>query len=511
MKGLFGIVLAFAFANGFSAVLSAEPVRFDREQRIDTTGLASLSGVVLDSIHNEPLAGASVTISGSERHALTDANGRFRIDSISPGLHDIRVSHAFTDSIGIVIAAKTVPFAGGREAKAIFAVPSEHGIKSTLCGQEGPPGNRALLVGEVARVGSNAAASDATVELDWYEVSFRIGKGLTTEPRHLTARVNQAGRYVFCNLNDSLDASIRVVTPRDSSGTITVSLSGSPIGIRYLYLPPAEIARADSTSANRVGGILTGKVIDPAGRPVPQANVDVIGGVYATRSGTDGEFQLSSAPMGTQLLRVRRLGYEVSIQPVVIRSDKSAPIEVAMAKTAPALDPVVIRARLSDAAVRSGFEFRARTGAGRYLSADQIQRHNVQCVFDLLVIPRVNLRPSGGICTRELVVPFRGISSFPSPGPAGLRTEQPGLAGPAAQVGQSRLAACLDIFVDDLPEALTPERGKNTVSFDLAWLNPKSVVGVEIYSPGTAPMRFSHTSHCSLVLIWTSSFHGRRI
>ncbi|MBY0489631.1 MAG: carboxypeptidase-like regulatory domain-containing protein [Gemmatimonadaceae bacterium] len=44
-----------------------------------------ITGLAYDSLHTRPLAGALVTIEGTGRSALSDANGRFRFDSVAAG------------------------------------------------------------------------------------------------------------------------------------------------------------------------------------------------------------------------------------------------------------------------------------------------------------------------------------------------------------------------------------------------------------------------------------------
>ena len=61
----------------------------------------SISGVVFDSlVTNAPLAGAEITIDGTELSALTDVRGRFRIDGAPTGRAVVRFYHTTLDSLG---------------------------------------------------------------------------------------------------------------------------------------------------------------------------------------------------------------------------------------------------------------------------------------------------------------------------------------------------------------------------------------------------------------------------
>lgn len=448
------------------------------------TGFATLSGVVVDSLHNEPLAGAQVSLTGSTRHGITGTDGRFRIDSIESGAHDISVSHPFVDSVGLALRANGVVFARGQQARAAFAVPSERGMRTLFCGENGSAQNHTILTGRVRRVDSDAPAANATVELDWIEVGFQRGKGVINEPRRLSAQTNSEGRYVFCNLPDSLDATIRAVTAVESSGQITVSLGGKSIGIQDLSLPPATLGIVTKDSVP-TRATIRGRVTDDKGRALSGATVDVIRGESSTTTNADGEFSLARSPMGSQLLRVRKLGFAESLQPVTIAAN-AARFDVELSKAVAALDPVVIRARLSDAAVRSGFERRALNGAGRYISGEYFQNHSSGCVFDRITIPGYTFM-RGSFCSFGLVPRKRGYE----------------LMG-------SSFDKCVTLYVDNFEEHANTERtGLN--AWQLSWLNPKSVVGVEMYSPESAPIRFPHPVKCALILIWTSSFQGRQL
>lgn len=486
-RAVCGISAACLFTAVLSAATSSQPSRLSRVVA-DSTTSASLIGIVVDSVHNRPLDGALVTISGSSQHATSSADGRFRIDSLKGGIHDISVVHPYSDSIGVAIGAKGVTLRAGHEERAAFAIPSPRGMRRLLCGEDGATGKQTMLVGRVAHVGSDSPATDATVELDWLEVGFRLGAGIVNTPRHLEAKTNTQGRYVFCNLADSLDATIRAKASSDSSGQITVSLGDKAIGIQYLFLPPSRTAALIRDSSTIDMGTVRGKVRNASGLPLEGATVDVIRGRVSITTQADGEFHLTHAPMGSQLLRVRRIGYQESLQPIVVTSGDEKQFVVELVKPVAALDPVVIRARLSDAAVRSGFEKRALTGPGRYITSDQLK--HIRCVFDAIHITGVTLRSGSSTCSARVQVRDRGFATLPHS---------------IAEVGTG-LNECVDLYVDDIPEP----RDYEDDSWRLEWLNPKSVVGIEIYTRGTAPMRFPHRLGCSLVLVWTSSYYGRR-
>ena len=65
----------------------------------------SVEGTVYDSLLHAPLPGADVWVRGSERHAETGSDGRFRLDSVAPGRYTLFVSHPGLDSAGLFTLA----------------------------------------------------------------------------------------------------------------------------------------------------------------------------------------------------------------------------------------------------------------------------------------------------------------------------------------------------------------------------------------------------------------------
>ena len=64
-------------------------------------GAGSITGVVFDSlVRNAPLAGAEVTIDGTQYTTSTDSRGRFRFDGIPAGRAMVRFYHTSLDSLG---------------------------------------------------------------------------------------------------------------------------------------------------------------------------------------------------------------------------------------------------------------------------------------------------------------------------------------------------------------------------------------------------------------------------
>src|SRR5580765_7320722 len=78
-------------------------------------------GVAFDSLHAEPLKGATVTLAGQT--TVADGRGRFTFDTVAPGTRTIIVYHAVLDTIGLGAISARVEVTDGRQEVRV-AVPS---------------------------------------------------------------------------------------------------------------------------------------------------------------------------------------------------------------------------------------------------------------------------------------------------------------------------------------------------------------------------------------------------
>ena len=88
------------------------------------TGTAQIVGVVIDSLNGRFLSGADVVIEGAKATLVTDALGRFRIDSLAPGTYQIGVFHPLLDTLGITLATPPFHLGADSSSSVLLAVPS---------------------------------------------------------------------------------------------------------------------------------------------------------------------------------------------------------------------------------------------------------------------------------------------------------------------------------------------------------------------------------------------------
>ena len=230
-----------------------------------------------------------------------------------------------------------------------------------------------------------------------------------------------------------------------------------------LATPAASLA---AQAIPRGSGVLRGVVVDPNGLPIEGVQVSIESA--RTESNEKGEFFLSTAVVGEQRMRVRRLGFRPDSQDVVTDFGKAVQVNVTLRPVVLTLATVTVTGRHEVSGAMAGFYRRRATGSGRFITREDIEKRNPARMTDLLrSVPGLNVSPQ--------------------------RT-----ASSNVRVRGSRCAPV--VFLDG--HALT------AAEFDLDSVDPRSFDGIEIYSGGaTVPVEFQRTfrmsSNCGTILLWS--------
>jgi hypothetical protein len=231
--------------------------------------------------------------------------------------------------------------------------------------------------------------------------------------------------------------------------------------------------------------MLTGTVVSASsGQGLPGATISIAGG-KSVRADERGEWSLGDLPLGTRNLEVRAVGFYPDRRGVHVTAGTPS-VRVGLSSLRAVLDTVRIRAaRLQDRR-KSGFEERRRTGAGFYLTADQIARkgaHSTADIFqglrglrlgyasDTLLSDNMSLVDPDSLKTIHRQILMRGISGD--------------LCAPSIFLN----GIIVDrIDADDLD----------------TWATPKEIGAIEIYSEASVPAQFQRVGKaCGSIVIWT--------
>jgi hypothetical protein len=432
---------------------------------------SGLKGMVIDSIHNAPLAGASVMIDGTTRVGVTDRDGHYRIDSIPAGRHKVMVMHPLLDTLGITMRTPEYPFAAGQVHELDVPVPGPEFVASRLCNRIQRERGPAVLTGFVRDPDTNGPAIGANVELVYYEAD-PIGR---KQLRKRNVPVDSGGSYKICMLPADMSGKVQVFRGGVSSGEVPVEVTNGALALRSFSVAASQTVvevKNDSGKVKRVAkgtARVAGKVVNKKGEPLAGARVMLQGGGSTAITRPNGEFTLDSLPSGTQAIEVRKLGYSVTEVPVELSSNALASANVTMSDAVPMLETMRVEAAADKALSDLGYTSRKQMGLGYFMDDKQIN-HAAMAFSDVLrVAPGLKVVPVGD--------------------------------GRSYQVVDTRSASngCVNFYVDGTYwEQMSPG------DID-TYVRPDELVAIEIYHGSQTPPQFQKAGQtsCAAVVAWT--------
>jgi hypothetical protein len=133
---------------------------------------------------------------------VTDANGRFQIDSIPPGEHSLTVVHPLLDTLNVAITTRPVAFTANNSLTVEMAVPSSTTVIAIHCTAAWRNRGPSALVGKVLDADNDTPLVGAKVSLVWQQLSLTT---LRKEPVVRSAVVAADGSYKICGLPGGID------------------------------------------------------------------------------------------------------------------------------------------------------------------------------------------------------------------------------------------------------------------------------------------------------------------
>lgn len=449
--------------------------------------LASVRGLVIDSLHGAPLTGALVRVDGSQREAMSDSLGEYHIDSVPPGQHRMIMLHPVLDTLGISLVTPPMTFNAGKREIVDLSLPSSQTLVTLLC----TPARRALgpaaMVGFVRDADTDEPAAGSKVSLLWYESD---PLGLRKVPKVRESPVGADGRYRICGIPGDMHGKVQVFHSGVSSGEVPVEVKDGFLAMRSMSIQsaaaaPRPVASAETAATakpaphagtsstpllRRRSSRVTGRVINKGGQAIVGARVSLEGTGAATITRSNGEFALDSLPAGTQTLQVRQLGYAVTEEAVELSSTQPQRLTIKMGDFAPTLEPMRVEATRDRGLQDVGFESRRRSSAGGYfLTEENFKGREASQFSDVMrEVPGIRVEPSGD--GHNVITSSRGAAN-----------------------------GCVNFYVDGSP-------WQQQYPGDLDTYVPSSeVVAVEVYSGSNAPPQFQTPGQtgCTTVVIWT--------
>lgn len=470
-----------------NAAAQSAPPTPPAAQQDTTRRFGSLFGTVFDSVHNMPLAGATVFVLGTPRIGMTNERGLFAVDSIPAGMHKVHVSHELLDSLGISMVTDSFEVAAGERKVLEMGVPSGETLVAISC----PVATRRLgpsaIVGRLLDADTDQPVSGARISFAWSEMS--LAAGLKRVPKVLGATANAEGVFRICGVPGEVEGTLQAEKSGITTAEIKVTFIGQPLVIQGLRIGNANtVARTQADSLSTVGraagdqrfsavnyqkgqAVLRGKVVNANGTPLANARVEVEGTTSRALTSPEGTFTLTELPSGTQSVVARQMGFAPVSQPVELSAREPATTTITMSQPVQMLDPVVVRAE-SDAGLDNiGFTSRKRGMSGTFMDAAEVMRRGPNVLTDVFrTVPSLR------------VVPV-------SPYDYAVESSRGNMLG----------GNCVKFWLDGGPfDPVFPGDVDRMIP-------PYEIAAIEVYNGSTVPIQFSsaNSSNCAVIVIWS--------
>jgi hypothetical protein len=372
-----------------------------------------IEGVVFDSVHARPLAGAHVVAAGTaaqsevRREATTDSTGRYRIDSLPLGRYIVGFESALLDSLEVAISPREANLGAGTVATLDLALPSAAKLRSAVCLGATLPAQTGVILGQVVSAETESPVAGVVVAMVWHDITVDRAKRLriTSSERSDSVITDRDGWYRMCGV--ATGAWVAMQLRRDNRrGPLLRTRIDDTLGItlQHLSFSTSSESTADGPTGALLSGtaMLTGVVRSSAGTPVASAEVRVPGTRAVGRADEQGAFTLHGLPAGTQQLEVRRIGYAAVEVPVVLHAGRTTTRDIVLRRVVN-LDSIVV------VATRTKYqEFYAHksTGWGRFVGPEAIAKQRVTRTSDYFErIAGFRVQQNGG---NTLVVSSQG-------------------------------------------------------------------------------------------------------
>ncbi|HYW29928.1 MAG TPA: carboxypeptidase regulatory-like domain-containing protein [Gemmatimonas sp.] len=466
-----------------------------------TATAATVTGVVIDSIAERPLAGALVQLVAADTGsryggaAVADSLGRFEFADVPDGRYMLGFLHPMLDSLGIEPPLRSLVVAGPDTVRADLAIPGAARLRMAVCGPPTAANSGTMVIGIVRNAEGRTPVAGARVTGEWFEYSVG-NRGVESRRPRRVATSGSNGWFALCNVPSPGTVALAASNGVDSTDLIEVEIPARGVLRRELYLGGAraganpEVAsdRAAASAGRRTGeGQLSGVVVATQGRrPVAGAQVGISNGAQTTTD-AQGAWSLANIPAGTRVLDVRAVGYYPERRAVDVVAG-AAPVAISLRTFEAVLAAVKVTARTNGMSF-SGFADRSRMGNGRFLTQRDIERRQPVATSEIFrSLPGVYLEILSAADTMSVFMAGAATGGGDVPAP------------------EMRLVMRGTFTERCLPNVYLNSNLMNTLTaLDIdALLKPKDIAAIEVYSPTQVPPQFqTGPTGCGAILFWT--------
>ncbi|MCC7132323.1 MAG: carboxypeptidase regulatory-like domain-containing protein [Gemmatimonadales bacterium] len=325
-------------------------------------------GSVVDTLNRRRLAGAKVSLEGTERVVETDSSGRFAFDSVPAGPQRVSFRHAVLDTLGLRAATVQVTVPAGGEVRAGLGVPSGRSF-IRLCPAQPGLRSRAAVFGVVRNAMTDEVLPAAAVRVSWENVVVDPALGIRRRVQTKNIVTDSTGRYLACDLPPDAAVSVAVSPTGFAGATGEVPLRTDEAVPLHFSIAPTD---APPTAT------LVGRVVDTQRRPLAGAEVWVVNAqgteTAVARTDTSGTFTLTGLRPGTGIVAARRIGSAPAKQNVSLAADRSTPIQLTLVQQGVTLPELNVTAKKMSRAVEAGYAEREARGFGKFFDQDDLEK-----------------------------------------------------------------------------------------------------------------------------------------
>jgi hypothetical protein len=444
-----------------------------------------MSGTIRDSLSGAAIAGAKISLVGTDLSAHTDERGRFSLSGMLPGVYDVEIRTPSLDSVAASHRASFEFIDPGKHPD--WRIPNAQQLMATVCKSAPQNASRGIVVGRAHVRDEAFALRDLTVTAEW-----STGSDSESVARQATVQGGADGAFRMCGVPLNTPVRLRAAAEdAETADETTVRLQGGArVARAELTLTPVSLLAAR-------GSVFTGIVVaDSTHAPIPLAEVALPELNKSETTNSRGEFRITGIPAGEYRISVRRIGYGAADTKLAFNGTGTVERRVVLGR-AVTLEAVQVTATAYDK-MRQSFDDNKRVGLGHFMTRDEIQKYDGMDLSLLLKqIPTTGVADVGGHSwvTSRRRPPTISSTQFYRPDNAEKMQGMP-------------IECWAHVYVDGVLQNAPKEP---TEPFDLKQIPPERIEKLEFYAgPGETPALYSRMgSQCGVLVIWTRQYEPK--
>jgi hypothetical protein len=466
---------------------------------------AKVAGLNVQLIARESaitVAGATVTLLGTDYMVKADSAGRARVSPVLEGRYRAKVLSPLMDSLGAAGVERDVEIREGVEHVDSIALPRMFELIRAGCKGEPLSENESLLHGTVHDTAGRPVAH-AAVTVTFQTGISTVGGRMSYSGSTIGSLTNELGLWRICGVPQGKPVSVRVVTDDGADSKRFQMDEGQAVGGTDLVISRSKLATVAAMSGSAdSSGVVTDSSGAPGtatveisvstrdGKPVPDAAVEILpasGPTRTVRTQASGHALVPGVKPGIMRVRARSVGLkagEIVVRVMVGRN--TVPIRLDVAKS-PALDTVrVMGGRVLLARYREFEDRLAQRLASAAFTEEDIEKVNPVETYQMLNrVTSVRLIPNGGN-GGQIPISNRG-----------MRID-------SKDTGTQAVPCYMSVAIDGVMMMPTPP----DLAFDVTRLPaPSQIHGIEVFAGASSiPGQYNGaggSKMCGLIIIWT--------